>query len=276
MGHAIVLAHGVLGFGNPLGLPGINYFNGVEAYLKHLGHAVLVPQVDPVGTIEHRGDKLAAEIQHGFAPGVEVHIIAHSMGGLDARHAITNVFRGARPVKTLITIGTPHLGSPFADAIVERKGPIFELIPQFVLAEVERIGPALAQLTTGFCREFDASTHDVEGVRYIQVAGNAALGGDESFLFKLAAKIASPTGEINDGVVGRRSALRLRDHSDASAAVTQHSVEHTNLPDWAGDHAYEVGWKLRTPVPVPVGPILGLVKSLFPHLQRYEDLVNML
>ena len=46
----IVLAHGVLGFGNPLGLPSlVNYFNGVEAHLKGQGYQVFAPQVNQIG-----------------------------------------------------------------------------------------------------------------------------------------------------------------------------------------------------------------------------------
>ena len=55
-----------------------------------------------------------------------LHVIAHSMGGLDARYAIRNVPQVADRVKTLVTIGTPHRGSPVADAVVARTGPLLE------------------------------------------------------------------------------------------------------------------------------------------------------
>jgi triacylglycerol esterase/lipase EstA (alpha/beta hydrolase family) len=42
-----------------------------------------------------------------------VHIIAHSMGGLDARHLIVDIVTMADKVGTLATIGTPHLGTSF-------------------------------------------------------------------------------------------------------------------------------------------------------------------
>ncbi len=41
------------------------------------------------------------------------HIIGHSMGGLIARHYVQN-HGGDRRVKSLITLGTPHLGTPTA------------------------------------------------------------------------------------------------------------------------------------------------------------------
>jgi len=39
--------------------------------------------------------------------GRKVHLFAHSMGGLDARHMITHLGMANR-VRTLTTIGTPH------------------------------------------------------------------------------------------------------------------------------------------------------------------------
>ena len=67
----IVLAHGVLGFGDQLPgllkfLPGIHYFNGVADHLRSQGHIVLEPQVDPIGSVKERGDQLAQKIlKHG-------------------------------------------------------------------------------------------------------------------------------------------------------------------------------------------------------------------
>ena len=44
----------------------------------------------------------------------KVNIIAHSMGGLDARYAIAKLGLADR-VASLVTIGTPHLGTPLAN-----------------------------------------------------------------------------------------------------------------------------------------------------------------
>jgi len=54
----------------------------------------------------------------------KVHVIAHSMGGLDARHALFN-FKDAKfheKVASLTTVATPHHGSPAADAVVRLLG----------------------------------------------------------------------------------------------------------------------------------------------------------
>ena len=248
----IVLAHGLFGFGDLLPgalsfLPSVHYFNGVADHLRDNGHTVIEPQVNPIGSIQSRGDQLAGKILKQTSPNDRVHILAHSMGGLDARHAITNRNDLVHRVATLVTIGTPHRGSPVADAVVNGAGPLFENIPDFLKQKLQQNAGALHDLTTGACIPFDQATPDAGGVRYINVAGDSSLGGDELLLFKLAAEIGRITGETNDGVVTKGSALR---------AGNQH------LPDWPVDHAGEIGWTLKLR-PTPA------------HLARYDAIVRL-
>ncbi len=140
----IVLAHGVLGFGEVI--PGdwqiVKYFNGVKEHLEQRfpNTEVFEPSVDPKGSIETRGPKLAEAIGNLGAP---VHVIAHSMGGLDARWAIAKRPEQTKNVLSLVTIGTPHRGSEVADAIVDRRPPLFSALPGFVVRQLEANGPAL-------------------------------------------------------------------------------------------------------------------------------------
>jgi triacylglycerol lipase len=249
----IILAHGLFGFGDLLPgvlsfLPSLHYFNGVADHLRENGHTVLEPQVNPIGSIQSRGDQLAMKILKQTSPNDRVHILAHSMGGLDARHAITNRNDLVPRIATLVTIGTPHRGSPVADAIVSGSGPLFQAIPNSFKHKLQQNAGALHDLTSGACIPFNQGTADAANVRYINVAGDASLGGDELLLFQLAAAIGNITGEINDGVVTKSSALR---------AGNQH------LADWPVDHAGEIGWSL----------------SMLPtaaHLARYDDIVKAL
>jgi triacylglycerol lipase len=255
----IILAHGVLGFGNPTGLPSVvHYFNGVAAHLQSQGQTVIEPQVNPIGSVAQRGAQLGTIILGQVPAGTRAHLIAHSMGGLDARHAITHVAGVADRVATLVTIGTPHRGSPVADAIANRTDPLFGQIPTMLVVPLQQNLGALHDLTTAVGLQFDDSTPDVPGVRYLEVAGDASRGGHELFLFQLAAVIGKLTGEVNDGVVTRASALR---------------VGHAHLPDWPVDHAGEVGWSLDTLLPIPV--VLPFVPAPA-HFARYDAIVSML
>ena len=132
-------------------------------------------------------------------------------------------------MKTLVTIGTPHRGSPVADAVANHTDPLFEYIPKPLVALLEANAGGLRDLTTAVAGQFDDSTPDSEGVRYIEVAGDASRESNELLLFKLASAIGRIRGEVNDGVVTRSSALRPgREHLD----------------DWPVDHAGEIGWSL--------------------------------
>ena len=125
----IILAPGILGFGRvPVLSLFVNYFNGVAAHLRRQGHVVIAPQVNPIGSVTERGQQLAAAILDVSPSPQKLHVIAHSMGGLDARFAISKVPGVAERVQTLVTIGTPHRGSPVANAFMNRTPPLFELL----------------------------------------------------------------------------------------------------------------------------------------------------
>ncbi|KAK0509295.1 hypothetical protein JMJ35_008666 [Cladonia borealis] len=84
----IVLAHGLLGFdelriAGSL-LPGVHYWRGITEALTANGIEVILTSVPPSASIEERAAKLSADIEKK-AGGKSVNIVAHSMGGLDAR-----------------------------------------------------------------------------------------------------------------------------------------------------------------------------------------------
>jgi pimeloyl-ACP methyl ester carboxylesterase len=107
----IILAHGYLGFGTSGPL---NYFNNVARILAQLGAKdVYATDVPPKGSISDRASKLAEQIR-GHVPNGKAHVIAHSMGGLDARFLIGNA-NGGELIATLITLGTPFRGTFAAD-----------------------------------------------------------------------------------------------------------------------------------------------------------------
>lgn len=244
----IILAHGVLGFGQLLPPPFqlIDYFHGVKRYLEGRPEIeeVFVPSVGFVESVAVRGEELAEYI--AAVPG-PVHIIAHSMGGLDAREAIARHPAETAGVRSLVTIGTPHRGSEVADAIVLRRGPLAGHIPPLFVPWLEDLSPALSDLTTERGAHFDDSTEDRHGLTYLEIAGDASLAIHETLLFSLASRFAETTGIRNDGMVTIDSAKRQR---------------HALFDIWPFDHAGEVGWS---------GDIL-----FDPHLPHYGRIVEEL
>ena len=94
-----------------------DYFRGVRAVFP----GACFPRVPLTGSIDARARALAAEIaRHRFPePDGPIHVVGHSMGGLDARYLLGRDLGGlAGRIASLSTIGTPHRGSPIADFLV--------------------------------------------------------------------------------------------------------------------------------------------------------------
>src|SRR5690348_17253469 len=108
------------GFLIPQQFLGIHYFRGLDT---HLAGKPLFHVVPPVGTSEDRARILGDAINERFPSG-PVHIIAHSMGGLDSRTLIARNYHGlSQPgrIASLTTLSTPHRGSPVADLLAGPK-----------------------------------------------------------------------------------------------------------------------------------------------------------
>ncbi len=91
----------------------------------------------------------AACAQHG--PGVEISLVAHSMGGLVARHYLESGRFTARPgyaaVRRLVTLATPHRGSPLAlTAAMGKEKRLFLSADQVLQLASDPRYPSLYQL----------------------------------------------------------------------------------------------------------------------------------
>jgi triacylglycerol lipase len=163
----IVLVHGLFGF-QRLELAGAtiaSYFRGIPELLQPAGNRVLIPALPPTGGVDARAKALKDYIS-AHAGTEPVHIIAHSMGGLDSRYMISQLDMAPR-VLTLTTLGTPHRGTSFADWGVSR----LERIIKPFLEVVGMPTQAFYDLTRPRCAEFNDKVKDAPNVRYFSVAG---------------------------------------------------------------------------------------------------------
>jgi triacylglycerol lipase len=210
----IILAHGIFPFDRLLS-PIISrdnhpddrfhYFRRIRSTLIEKGYTVFHSRVSWGGPLEKRAEDLRNEIfrlTDGFSRWPRAHIIAHSMGGLDARWMIYR-FRMEDRIASLTTIGTPHLGSPYAQWSLERLGGLLDLALNLGLDL-----RGARDLTPEACEERNRLTADFEennGVLYRTVAGIQPL---ERIFAPLRAPwrvIRKLEGE-NDGLVSLRSA----------------------------------------------------------------------
>jgi triacylglycerol lipase len=155
----VVLVHGMFGF-DRIGL--VHYFRGIAAHLESLGchaHAVQLPRV---ASVPLRAARLVALVDKLGHPRVD--LIAHSLGGLDARYALSRLGLASR-VRTLVTVGTPHHGTPLA--AIGEAGPLAagrKLMRMIGIRALDWLSPAALE-------RFNAEVPDAPGVRYACVVG---------------------------------------------------------------------------------------------------------
>lgn len=142
----VVLVHGLFGFRRFLW---IEYFQGARQLLQSLGCRVLVASLPWSGSLQSRSHRLAEFLARETGP---LHLIAHSMGGLDARHYITHL-NGHKKVASLTTLATPHHGSAAADHVCASFSPF-------------RAFAGIHDLTRESVRQFNATTPDHPQVIY--------------------------------------------------------------------------------------------------------------
>lgn len=241
----LVFASGVLfpqEIGGILGLPPlVEYFDG----LRNKYPDAFFPGVSAIRTVEARARQLGELIGARFPAG-RIHIVAHSMGGLDARCMISQDMSSLQNrIASLSTIATPHRGSPLADLIKTAIGDIGLKEAIDLLLGDKR--DALDDLTTQSLKDFNKSNKDVPTVKYFSYAGGSPTS---VFLSRTHDYIeengTTPEEKANDGAV-----------SVASAKWPVNLTEDA----WGADHFAEVGHKL------------GVV-SPFNHIDAFQRVVQ--
>ena len=244
----IVLHHGILGSDRyQLGPLGVNYFGKrVEGMLTGRGHPLIRSKVSKTGSVALRSRQLKQSILRQLdamnRPKERVILIAHSMGGLDARHMI--VHRGmARHVAALVTLCTPHRGSSYAEFALEtiHKYDAYRFMRRI------RIGlSGCKDLTRPAVAAFNEATPNHPDVKYFSVSAQTPWRFMSPFLMhghRVVSRIEGP----NDGMVAVES-----------AKWGQH------LGTWDGDHLHVVDRRL--PFGDNAGGVIDRYNRLLDHV----------
>lgn len=251
--YPIILAHGIARFDflrnffsdrfEALGLnlaannDGLHYFKGIAGHLRANGFDVHHSSVSFAAGVERRAQDLRNEVQNVLnATGKQkVHIIAHSMGGLDARHMIVDLAMGDR-VASLTTIGTPHLGTSFANWGLSNQGDEFIRIVGNI---IDLAG--FKDLTLEACANFNARAEGQEATNSI-VYQTYAGSQDQNLIFtplQQSWEIINRHEGSNDGLVSTKSQAwqpRLTGSEGTAKEIKQ------NVFPVPVDHLNEVGW----------------------------------
>jgi triacylglycerol lipase len=289
----IILAHGIARFDilrekldEELNLPNnplddeLQYFKNIRTYLGTNGFpSVFNTNVDFAGSVGLRAEQLKNRVENIMAEtGAEkVHIIAHSMGGLDTRRMIVDLDM-AEKVASLTTIGTPHLGTILADHVINQGGSLWI---DFLQKAVKLNLDGFRDLTIAACEAFNNRVENDEaknGVFYqtyssFEEGNNMFLPLVPSWFF-----IRNNEGR-NDGLVPVRSQQwksELIAHDGTSKIIVQKEFP------LAADHLNQVGWWDWQEVVIPLfgGSFInqkmnyeGQIKNIY--LEIAEDLQNI-
>ncbi|MCY1020405.1 esterase/lipase family protein [Pyxidicoccus sp. MSG2] len=143
--YPVVFAHGMGGFDDLLGYDywgndyGMFVGDACDALLEvdcnediDAGQKSFVAQVQAFQSSEVRGLDLANDIEGFMATSgaAKVNLIGHSQGGIDARKAarVLRERRGATVVAVLVSVSSPHRGSPVAKYILDLKPGVTSVI----------------------------------------------------------------------------------------------------------------------------------------------------
>jgi triacylglycerol lipase len=234
--YPIILAHGIARFDvltnnlfrvdNNDDKDELHYFRNIRTFLESHGFDVHHTNVDWAGSLVKRAADLKQQTDEVLQTtgAARVHIIAHSMGGLDARRMLwdNRAENYHHKVVSVTTIGTPHHGSSFAD-----------FLSQGLREESDALGlgfDGVIDLRTNAMAAFNAEVGDWErqsGVRFRAYAGKQQLINVFTPL-KLPWLIINGREGENDGFVAVTSA-RWND-------------EYFVPPVLDADHLNEIGW----------------------------------
>ena len=187
-------------------------------YLRLRGVRAYAPNVSPYHTVPVRAEMWKERLLHIIVEtGADaLNLIAHSMGGLDARYLITELGMSSR-VASLITVSTPHRGSALADIVLETPERVQDWLTDAANwagssamdGESADFRQAVRDLTPEYVTNtFNPRVENCADVRYWSYSGRAGKGTDSGInplLRPLNSLLFNREG-VNDGFVSVDSA----------------------------------------------------------------------
>lgn len=219
----VVLVHGFFGF-DRIGVPGVkvHYFRGIINHLERLGCHAYAVKLPAAGSVPDRARILVERI--GALPHDRVDIIAHSLGGLDARYALAHLGLASK-VRALVTIGTPHRGTPLAD--LATRGPL--TLARKAIAAIGMPMHGIDWLSTSALQRFNDHVPDVPSVRYACVVGG----------------VRDPSTPISLALTPVHAYLRrIAGANDGIVPISSQYWGET-LAEIEADHWEQIGWRIN-------------------------------
>jgi triacylglycerol lipase len=220
--HAVYLIPGFFGFAN---VGRLRYFLHVRQFLleRFAAHGlraeVHAVQTHPTASLPRRAVCLVETMADTAPARSALHLIGHSTGGLDARLLVApavalptaiDVERWAARVRTVVSVSTPHYGSPVATYLASRRGQkLLELL----------------SVSTTYLLRFGSLPLAVLLALTALVTGADHLGTNPTLVDELFQQL------LADFSVGRRRAVQrlLREVAADQALLTQLTPESMDV-----------------------------------------------
>ncbi|MCD6052098.1 MAG: lip [Verrucomicrobia bacterium] len=215
-----------------------HYFRNVGTHLKSHGYQVFHASLSYAKRSEQRAAELGEQIEQirRQTGAAQVHLIAHSMGGIDARRLIITQTDLAKNIASLTTIGTPHLGSSLADWGLAHGGNKF-----INLAEPLLDLSGFADLTLTACTAFNQQAEPLEAANAIRyrVCASHASRRDTLLPLRPSWSFLQDREGDNDGLVSVKSQLWTKELHGPNGLRKR--VESIEFP-FPADHLSQTGW----------------------------------
>lgn len=238
--YPVVLLHGAnTGKVTKIGPITLRYFASTEAHLRRLNLRLLVPEVDPFGSIEKRALQAKEQILAAIPEG-KFNLVCHSMGGLDARWLATHGGLGDR-IASIATVATPHHGSWYADFadhwVFDRQG--LRKLGSLFGIEFDQIKDLRVKHMEG---EFNPKTPDHPGVKYYSYGTwcpalkSPPFYWGMNFIMGIAERRALKKGmAMPIGLRGAAGSVEVpREAAAAAAAAADAAPRGWIVPKWVG------------------------------------------
>lgn len=186
LNHPVLLCHG---YGAIASLIKPSPLYDVALLLRSHNVLTFAPNIVPYAKIETRAmgwvkliEKLTADL-----PGGKVNVVAHSMGGLDMRYALSKM-EVSEHIASFTTVCTPHRGTSLAELTLKTPEAIRDKLADFLDWMGDRIYPqtksdsvgSAAQLTREYITEtFNPNVPDVADIPYYSYSSAVGKGTTE-------------------------------------------------------------------------------------------------
>lgn len=215
------------------------YFKGIKTHLEAHGFTTFHSNTSWAGSLNLRATRLKNRISEILQQtgASKVHLIAHSMGGLDARQTIVDL-NMADKVASLTTIGTPHLGTVLADHVLTHGGQLLiEILGKAVNVDLQ----GFRDLTIAACEQFNQRAEGEEAKNKVFYQTYASFEEVKQVFTPLIPSwlfIRENEGR-NDGLVSFKS-QQWKSQLTAPDGTTKNIIQK-EFPVTA-DHLNQIGW----------------------------------